>query len=430
MQPHPLLAGAAALVLTAFAPAPAAHAQGSAPGYADALLPNPAPFSSRATLSDGRVVDFDGQIVSLTSADGVVTTQLHDFGVANFSGIVKPSLDETFAIVGETSNGDLFSVDLALGGATYVATVPFNYDAVWESPTSLLISAGAPSFNDNNIVRLNVTTGAQTLLVAVTGPSGPIGIDGFGNLYTVILKDADVPGDTANVVLFPAFALTGSPVLTDFDASPLGIGFEAASSMHVTPNGRVYITENQFGLSGRIWAVNGSPLSSELLYEGAGEWVTFDRVDAGSGPGVFAAFQPELGSGRFLCNRTDFGTFEERFDFTPKRPAMSVTTGPVGVGVGFTLDVTDGRPNSPVVLAYGATPAPGTPEIGVIPSPIPLLSSFDLNSLQIFPFPLLLDGNGEFSVSFATGAISGVSFQGLMLDDNFIGIATTTRADL
>ena len=430
MQPHFSLVGVAALALTCVAPVPAALAQGSEPGWTDTELDNVSPFSSRTTLSDGRVVDFDGQVVSITSADGLSTTQLHDFGVSNFSGIVTPSLDETYAIVGETSNGDLFKVDLTLGGATFVATVPFNFDAVWEDADTLLLSAGAPSFNDNNIVRLDVNTGVQTQLAALTGASGPIGIDGLGNVYTVILKDFTVPDDQANVVLFPASALTGAPVLTDFDASPVGLGFEGASSMHVTANGRVYITENQFGLQGRIWAVNGSPATSDLLYEGASEWVTFDRFDAGSGPGVFSAYQPEVDSGRFLCERTDFGTFDERFDLTPKRPEMTAVTSTVGTGIGFTLDVTAGRPNSPVILAYGATPAPGTPEIGVIPSAIPLLSSFDLSTLQVFPFPLLLDSTGELSVSFATGSISGVSFQGLMLDDSFNGVATTTRADL
>lgn len=430
MQPHFCFLGAAALILSGSVLAPVSQAQGSEPGWTDSEIDNISPFSSRTTLSDGRVVDFDGQIVSITSADGLSTTQLHDFGVSNFAGIVTPSVDETYAIVGETSNGDLFKVDLTLGGATFVATVPFNFDAVWEDANTLLLSAGAPSFNDNNIVRLDVNTGVQTQLAALTGASGPIGIDGFGNVYTVILKDFTVPDDKANVVLFPASALTGAPVLTDFDASPVGLGFEGASSMHVTANGRVYITENQFGVSGRVWAVNGSPATSELLYESSSDWVTFDRFDAGGGPGVFSAYQPEDGSGRLLCERTDFGTFDERFDLTPKRPEMTAETSIVGTGIGFTLDVTDGRPNSPVILAYGATPAPGTPEVGVIPSPIPLLSSFDLNSLEVFPFPLLLDGLGEFSVSFATGSISGVSFQGLMLDDNFNGIATTTRADL
>jgi len=385
MQPHFFLAGAAALALSGFVLVPVSSAQGSEPGWGDLEIDNISPFSSRSTLSDGRVVAFDGQVVSLTSADGLTTTQLHDFGVSNFAGIVTPSVDETFVVVGETSNGDLFRVDLAGGGATFVATVPFNFDAVWEDANTLLLSAGAPSFNDNNIVRLDVTTGVQTQLAALTGASGPIGIDGFGNVYTVILKDFTVPDDKADVVLFPASALTGSPVLTDFDASPLGLGYEGASSMHVTSNGRVYITENQFGLFGRVWAVNGPPVSSELLYEGDAEWVTFDRFDAGNGPGVFSAYQPDSGSGRFLCERTDFSMFDERFELTPKRPAMSATTTTVGTGVGFTLDVVDGRPNSPVILAYGATPAPGTPEIGVIPSAVPLLSSFELAPSRCFP---------------------------------------------
>ncbi|MHC4375677.1 MAG: hypothetical protein ACYS26_03660 [Planctomycetota bacterium] len=432
MQLQSLLAGAAALVLSGFALAPEANAQGAQPGWNDTAINEAAAFTGRATLSDGRIVSFDGQIVNLVSADGVTTTQLHDFGTFSFSGILVPSLDETFAIVGESSNGDVFIVDLVAGGATFLANIPFNFSAVWEDANNLVISAGAPTFTDNNVIRLDVTTGTQTLLAMVPGPSGPIGIDSLGNVYLALIPSGfPAPPAMTDIVVFPAPALTGSPLLSEFDGQPVGLGFDGASSLIVDDLGLVYLCENNFGAgTNRIWAVNGSAVNSELLYEGpSGDWVTFDRFDAGTGPGIFAGYQPAI-SGRILCERTDFGTFDERFDLTPQRPEMTAVTSVVGTGVGFTLDVTDGRPNSPVILAYAATPAPGTPEIAAIPSALPLLTAFDLNTLQVFPFPLLLDGNGEFSVSFATGSITGISFQGLMLDDDFIGVATTTRADL
>lgn len=432
MQLQSFLVGATVLTLSGFVLSPEADAQGAQPGWADTAINDAAAFTSRATLSDGRIVSYDGQLVNLVSADGLTTTLLHDFGVFTFSGILEVSPDETFAVVGESSNGDIFTVDLSLGGATFVTNIPFNFDAVWEDSDNLLISAGAPTFTDNNVIRLNVPTGTQTLLAMVGGPSGPIGIDPLGNVYLALIPSGfPAPPASTDVVVFPAPLLTGSPVLSEFDSGPVGLGFDGASSMVVSDLGLVYLSENNFGAgTNRVWAVNGSPVNSELIYEGpTGDWVTFDRFDAGTGPGVFSGYQPSV-SGRILCERTDFGTFDDRFDLTPQRPEMTATTSVVGTGVGFTLDVTDGRPNSPVILAYAATPAPGTPEIAAIPSALPLLTAFDLGTLQVFPFPLLLDGNGEFSVSFATGAISGVSFQGLMLDDDFIGVATTTRADL
>lgn len=433
MQSTPLLCGALALI-SGLSMAPLAQAQGAETGYTEAVISNPVPFASRATLSDGRIIDFDGQFVTLTSADGLTVTSLHDFGVSNFSGILVPSLDETFVVVGESSNGDLFTVDLSVGGATFVTNLPFNFSAVFESATSLIVSAGAPSFADNNLVRVDLTTGNQTLLAMVEGPSGPVAIDAFGNVYlaTVASGFPAPPGGT-EVLLYLASQLTGAPVLTEFEGSPIGVGFDGASSMVVDPAfNRVYLAENNFGSgTNRIWNVSGSQASSELLYEGpTGDWVTIDRFDTGTGPGVFAAYQPEAGSGRILAGRTDFFSFDDRFDLTPKRPELNITSAPFGTSTSFTLDVTDGRPNSPMILVYGLTPAPGTPEVSVIPGVLPLLSDFDLGSLEIFPFPLLLDGSGEVSLPFVADSISNVSFQGLVLDEGFFGVATTTRGDV
>src|SRR5262249_27025005 len=75
-------------------------------------------YDAYATLSSGNRVDFDGLAVNLVADDGTVLLPLGSVPQYVFPSFVRVDAAETFALVGESSNGDIFKVNLAGAGLT------------------------------------------------------------------------------------------------------------------------------------------------------------------------------------------------------------------------------------------------------------------------------------------------------------------------
>jgi hypothetical protein len=387
-----------------------AVAQSVAPGFSTAALFNPS--GAARALSNGDLIVWDGQRVERRSPSGALLATLVDFSpLWFFTGALAIAPDESVALVGESSNGDLFRVDLTSGGATPIANLNFNFDAVFESPSSALVSATSGLIGSGSEVsRVQIQSGAVTPLVAVPGASGPLAIDGQGNLLLGTSSSSfPAPLGSSDVYLFLSSQLTGMPPLTVAQGLKLGSGFDGASALAYDPAlGQIFLAENNFGSgANRIRLVAGTASQSPTLFEGpTGGWLGIQGFVPSTGGAQFGAFQPAFG-GRLILTSTDFFSYDERLALEPARPLLAAS-GPGASGPGpFSLDFCGGPAFGLCLLAYGPSSGVG-PELPFVGLGQPLLIGLDLGSAQLFPTAFGLDSVGAFGQAFQNGgALSG-----------------------
>lgn len=423
-----------ALSASALVLALAASAAADTPAEGFALSSQPYPGQSlTATLSKGEVVSFDGLTIDLWGADGSFLQNLATFPGFVFGSFVVADPSESFVLVGESLFGDLYTVDLTAGGLTFVANLNFNFDADFEDATHAIVSAATGGFGTgNDVFRLDVTTGATTLLAHVDGPSGPVDLDPAGNLYYATQDSAfpATPGST-DVLFWSAAQLTGSPVLSAADALLFGTGFDGGSSLVVDPNDDgVYLAENNSGTGvNRIARVNGSAAASPTIVDGL-NWISGLELAPGTGGALFLGYQPELG-GTLHYNATDFFAVFERVELTPARPTTGLSgTGLVGAGP-LDVNVTGGVPNGFFQLAYGLQSLydPNETLVPHVGGP-PLFTGLDLATIQVWPTVYPLDASGAGSVTFLNpGTWQGkLAIQALVFDASVFPVGTSTAS--
>ena len=196
---------------------PAALAQGPEAGLSETPLGYAPPlFGVSATLPGGDLIVFDGLNVERRDASGVLVTTYGTFGSSVFASFVAVDPNGQFAIVGESSNGELRRVDLVAETLTPLATAAFNYDGVVDGAGTLWLSAGNGVFGSNLLSSVDTTTGAITTEVTVPGFSGPVGLAAAaGDSQTAQRRCEDEPGrgSRAAVKITPRFVpLHASPI--------------------------------------------------------------------------------------------------------------------------------------------------------------------------------------------------------------------------
>ncbi|MDP6368410.1 MAG: hypothetical protein QF615_02295, partial [Planctomycetota bacterium] len=227
------------------------------PGFAiTASSPAPAYGASYATLSDGRIVTFDGASFDLFAADGTLLQNLGTLPAAVWASFVEIDPSETYALIGESQSGDVFSVDLSGAGVTTVANLPYNFDAVFDTdPHFALISAAICGWGcGNDIVRLEVATGTVTPLAQIAGPSGPLALNALGELYYGTQDPAyPAPPASTDIIYWTAAQLASGAPLDETNATLLAAGFDGASALAVDPASQnLFVAENLYGVSGKI----------------------------------------------------------------------------------------------------------------------------------------------------------------------------------
>lgn len=387
-------------------------------------------------LSSGELITWDGVRVTRESADGGSQAVLFQLPDSDWAGILAIDPTESFAIAGRgTGIGELYRVDLISGGGTYLLDLVFNYDANFSPEGWLGISAPSDVGGFNGIHRFDPATLGLTEIVRVPGPSGPLDFDAVGNLYYApATMTFPSPPDSQAIDLYLASdlaALAPGEVLLEDDALTIGFGFDGAGSLLVDEaTGAVYIAENNFGTGvNRIVQVIASPAFSPVLYEGAvGQTIALEDLRPAAGGAAFGPFQPAAG-GSLTFSRTDFIAPGARFDLHPARPTISLT-GPGTTGIGpFEFDVDGALPGGAmwVLIAPAAAAVPEIPLAGFTP---PLLLGLDPVALNVLPFPIVADANGEvdFGLFNSTGAVGTVAVQLLLVDSGGAAMATTNAA--
>ena len=207
------------------------------PGFALSALPYPGGMVT-ATLGNGDVLSWDGVKVLRSAPSGALLQTLATFAVPVYPSFVAVAPGESYAVIGESSLGDLFRVNLAGGGAALLTNLFFNFDAKFEPGGQLVVSAATQGWSTgNNLVRVDPVSGAETPIVHVDGPSGPLAFDPAGNLFYATQSPLfPAPPGSTDVLFWSASLLDGTTVRTEDDALTLGFDFDGGSSL-VTARG-------------------------------------------------------------------------------------------------------------------------------------------------------------------------------------------------
>lgn len=389
-------------------------------------------------LSTGEVVTWDGQTVIRSSADGLTQATLFSLPTANFGGILAVDPTESFAVVGVGSVvGELYQVDLTVGGGAQVGALTFNFDASFSPDGWLGISAPSLTGGVNAIWRLDPIAGTLDEVVNVAGPSGPLDFDAAGNLlYAPSTFDFPQAPGTQDVLEFAKADLDGlapGSVLVEADGTLVASGFDGAGSLVMDrAAGTLYLAENNFGSGlNRIRRVLSGPADSPVLYEGpTGQTISLQDLIPATGGAAFERFQPEIG-GSLTFSATNFYSVFERRDLRPARPQVALTgAGTTGLGA-FSVEVDGALPGGAQFLLY-APSAALVPEFAVPGLTPPIFLGMSVGSVRSLPFPFVADGLGELDLSFfnVTGSVGAIAIQMLVLDEAVQPLATTPVAIL
>ena len=415
-----------ALLLALTSPQASAYQEVPSAGFqADAGINNPAPWSTFATMIDGSRVHFDGATVTHHGADGSYLATLHTFSSFNFAGAIAMDPSGDSLLVGESTIGDVFRVELDGSGATYLGTFPYNFDAAYDAPGSVVISAATCGFScGNDLIRVDTQSGSAELLAHVSGPSGPIAFAANVDLYYGHALDVfPAPAGSGQLWRFDSVLLNGPVPLSDAHATVVAAGLDSISSIAVDQTlGDIVVATNNYDASFAVIADSLTLLRADgeikgVIAEGMGSYRSNIDIVQGAGIGHFRAFQP---SGMTLTYSVA-GRIES---IQPQRPAAAVTH---HGGSFYSFDVQGGEPWGAMLLTYGNSALHQGWE-----------SSYQLSFDFLFhtglpigatrrlgQFFLPCDGAGDASFSFwDSGSLSGaVVFQGLMMDTtgSFVG---------
>ena len=434
--PHFSWMGLTALCCLAWLPSPTAAQDQPERGFG--VVPDVVPLIGTAwvsaTLQNEDVLVFDGVAVELYNASGFFLETLVTLPGSVFPSFIELAPDESFAVIGESSNGSLMRVELS-GGSSLLGTLLFNYDAAFEDANHLIVSAAASGFGvDNEVWRVQISAPAQTLLGTIPGSSGPIALDDMGNLYYGTVSGAFPPAAAQTDVLRFDAALLASGVPFDAtDASVLASGLAGASSMAFDSlQDTLFIAENNFGTGvSRISRLTFGSSTPEVLVEGR-PFFNISQLEFRDGgtAALFEAFQPEHG-GSLRYQTTDFVMDIERKLVQPARPTF-LLQGPGTIGVGaFDASIFGGPELGFGFVCHGPSASFDWMETPIPFGGLPLFLGLDLPSLLVHPSVLLLDDQGELSASFFNGGgLSGSAAQMVLFNADLSFAGSSTAAFL
>lgn len=371
----------------------------------------PAPFAAYHTLSSGDRVVFDGLSVDLYDGANNYIRNLALLPSFVFASFVEADPSESYVLVGESLNGDLFRVHLDGSGMSTLATLAFNYDAVFDSPTSALVSAATCGFGcGNDIARVDTTSGALSFVANVPGSAGPLAMRADGALlYATVSDQFPPPPGSTDIVAWSASALSSGLLLGLSDATLFHGGLDGAASLAVDPVfGSVFLAESRFGATSTVLEFHPAGARVGAVVRSS-NFLSNLELRSGGGPGHFHAYQPQ--SGVFLHY-----TNGDLVTVRPARPQASLVT----VGPSTTLELA-GAPANGSMLVLWATQAgfdPGESAHALFPdflfvSGIPLPQIRRAGALV----PIDAGGSASWPIAFLP-AQHGASlvFQALVLD--------------
>ncbi|MEO2161502.1 MAG: hypothetical protein ABGY29_03155, partial [bacterium] len=322
------------------------------PGFAvTAAVPLGGP-SAYGSLADGRYVAFDGLTFDLYASDGTWHANLGSISSFMWPSFVEVDPTGTFVIAGESTNGNLFKVQLNGAGVTLLANLVFNYDLTWDvTPGLAYVSAGLGGWGaGNDLIRLDVATGNTTLLAHVQGPSGPIVVNAAGDVsYVTQYEGFDWPPPLGqeSLIRWDNAELDTGVLLSEADADFLWSGLDGGSSMVCDAGDTLFLAHTNFaGDVNEIYQFSPSGNLLDTVCTALTHVANLELV--GSGPSTFSAQQP-LGVS-LRAYSTDFFSFDDCVTIDPARAQLTWKGPPSGGAGRGTFKLTGGDPGGFAVI--------------------------------------------------------------------------------
>lgn len=389
-------------------------AQQLAEGHRDAVRSLPPGSGNVLHLPDGGIVWFTG--TDLVLEHHGQTRTLLSFAAFTFGSFTVPA-GSGHLLFGESSTGDVWLVPLrATAQPRVLANLPFNYDAVEWGPGRALVSAKTTGFGTahNDVVVLDLHTGTIAPLLRVAGASGPVEVDGHGNLYyaTSPLAFPPPPG-SADVLRWDAAVLQaalGGPPLTEQHARVVATGLDAASDLALDGDDDLFFVDWWNATIGELSDVGGgAPRRSVLLAYGSaavtGAGLQFVGRGAAPGQPSFEPFQPD-GGGALLVHESAFGGPSQVRAIEARRPQIDHTGGAVVPAGPFEL-VTAGASTGGLAL-FALRPTVAGHEVGLSVPGFEQTLFWDVSMSAAFDTYLVaVDGAGVARLPLVNPGLSG-----------------------
>lgn len=419
----------AAALLTAAPTFAAPQATTPEPGYqvgpsaslADLCADGP----SYASFVDGSYLVFDGFDIEHRGASGSLIHRYATFTFYTFPSFVVLNDAATTAYIGESSNGNVYELDLIAGTLSTMGVFAFNFDMALDESTGFgYVSAATGAFGFNSIHRIDLTTFASTEAIHLVGYSGPVATASNGDLLVGRLPDTfPFPDDSVSILRFAAADLATSSLLLEADATVEVANLDGLSSMVHDPRAnQLFLMETNSGTSGFdtvIW--NKRPTAPiEQVAETAGFAGGIEFQDAGIGT-HFGPYQPNYVSLTFIeSDCFNSGTLN-RAELRPLRP-VATFDGPFVGGSGQAAFELKGAPDLGFASLWIARSGAVTTNDIVVDLggtyPIALRAT-QANFGRRFPM-VPLNGQGELTLPFFQDVAieGGMMAQFLVFDEN------------
>ncbi|MBL8748137.1 MAG: hypothetical protein JNK78_03185 [Planctomycetes bacterium] len=341
-------------------------------GFRHEASPLPLAASTVFVRSNGDVVTFDGRHLVLAATGQPARVLLILPTTAFGSFVIEPSLGTL--VFGENSNGGVWVVPIAgPRPRTPKFRLALNYDAAVLDATHVVVSAKTTGWTtpDNEVFVLDLTTGAQSLVATLPGPSGPVAVDDGGSVYYATASAPfSTPPVPSTVLRFPHTAITNAILLqtplTTADAQLVATGIDAAADLAFDDRGNLLFSDwfqNTIGVvldaTGPTPSL-GTPLVSYGLAPGAASL----HFVKSTGRAVFQPFQP-VGATLFV-HETDYFSASQLAIVRPARPTLTASApSPVPAGAfAFTIDGGPALGLGVLAIASAANTAEGAFDLG------------------------------------------------------------------
>lgn len=354
----------AALAFTFLSPTPAFAQDTCAAGLALGSARAVGAFDAYATLQDGTRVESDGLSVDHLDANGALLLHLGDYPSYVYPSFVLLAPDESFALVGESSNGSIERFELSGAPQSTIGGIAYNYDAVWEDATHVLVSADTTGAFQNQLVRLDTASGSTTLVAQLSGPSGPLARRARTGELFVGLVDL-LQSNNDQVLRFDAAQLASGALLAVSDAAVFAGSLPNAAALRLDQRydvagldfWRLYLSIAPFGAPSTIacFDPSGARLADVLT---SPDSISNLELHVGPTPGGFAPWQPDAGE-QLSYRATTWCypncTVAEIRTLVPRRPQGSIGGPGLGNPAGGRVTVSfDGCvPNASLLLVLG-----------------------------------------------------------------------------
>jgi hypothetical protein len=262
----------------------------------------------------GMYVDTTGAIKSYigmidANGDGIPAgvEKKYDFGSVVWGAFVKVSPAGTMALFGESTNYKVYLLDLRDYAVSEIVPQGGSFDGAFDcafiDDSHCYLSANPAWGTVNKILHLNLATGAITEIASIDGTySGPIDVDGEGNLYYVKGK-ANYPVKPGDFTILRfnasdlAAVLGGAPVIGMPDAAVVAGGLDGGYDVAWHSSGAIYVSDAN---NGKVYKVNPDSTVSILasLPGNSGEGFTvisIYRRDQAFGPNTSTKAEVAVG---------------------------------------------------------------------------------------------------------------------------------------